>query len=135
MRTETGMHGTFGVLFAGGGAWQVAEPPWRDNRRNVSCIPAGTYRAVWHRSPRFGPVYWVRDVPGRSGILIHPGNLAGDRERGLLSHTYGCLLPGRYRGALRGQQAVLASRPATRALFEALGPAEEITLTILEAWR
>lgn len=62
------------------------ELPWRENNRNVSCIPDGTYRVIKASSPRFGSVFYFRDVPGRSGILIHPGNKAAD--------TQGCILPG-----------------------------------------
>ncbi|MEW6488622.1 MAG: DUF5675 family protein [Thermodesulfobacteriota bacterium] len=141
LRTDTGDHGTFGVLTACGPggpyACQSAEPPWRDNRRNLSAIPPGRYRCVWHRSPRYGWVYWVQEVPGRDGILLHAGNLAGDREQGLKTHTEGCLLPGAYRGLLEGQRAVLASRVALGRLVEALGgaAAPEIRLTVEEGYR
>ena len=99
----------------------VMEPPWRDNRRNRSCIPAGLYDVVPHVSPRFGRCLLVTGVEDRSHILIHVGNLGGDVEQGLRSHTAGCLLPGMRRGWIRvgerRQAAVLASRPATRHLY------------------
>ena len=50
------------------------ELPWKDNQRRVSCIPQGTYKAVKHRSPKFGNSVWIKDVPNRSEILIHPAN-------------------------------------------------------------
>lgn len=50
------------------------ELPWKDNKRRVSCIPVGTYNAVKHRSPKFGNSVWIKDVPNRSEILIHPAN-------------------------------------------------------------
>src|SRR3990167_3173439 len=68
------------------------ELPDRANRPNVSRIPSGMYRCTWHRSPRFGWVYLVRDVPGRSLILIHPGNFAGDVRQGFITHSHGCIL-------------------------------------------
>ena len=97
------------------------EPPWRENRRNRSCIPPGEYDAHPHRSPRFGACFIVAAVPDRSHILFHAGNLGGDVERGLRTHTLGCILPGMRAGSLavggRRQRAVLASRPALRALM------------------
>jgi hypothetical protein len=50
------------------------ELPWKDNERRISCIPSGTYKAVKHRSPKFGNSVWIKDVPNRSEILIHPAN-------------------------------------------------------------
>lgn len=54
-------------------------------------IPAGTYKLVLVESPKFTPIYkhkmiMLQDVPGFSGILIHPGTTEKD--------TAGCLLPG-----------------------------------------
>ena len=121
IRDATNDHGTLGVLCASGLSVQIMEPPWRGNRRNRSCIPAGTYKVVPHLSPRFGRCLIVLDVPERSHILFHAGNVGGDVEIGYRTHTHGCLLPGRRRGWLdvrgRRQAAVLASRPAMRQLL------------------
>ena len=126
-RLQTGVQGTFGLLVLPGAERPLttAEPPWRRNRRGVSCIPPGTYTCTWSRSPRFGFVYHVHDVPGRSSILIHPGNLAGDAEVGLDTHTQGCILVGERFGLFansRGlmQRAVVVSRPAARTLHNAM---------------
>lgn len=62
------------------------ELPWRDNKVEVSCIPTGTYQVVKHISPKFGKCFWVKNVPGRSEILIHRGNFYSD--------ILGCILPG-----------------------------------------
>lgn len=62
------------------------ELPDRDNKRNVSRIPEGVYKAEKHVSPKFGPCIWIKDVPGRSEILLHKGNFNKD--------TRGCILPG-----------------------------------------
>ena len=111
--------GTLGVL-AGSGLEpvHVIEPPWRDNRRNRSCIPADVYTVVPHVSPRFGRCLLVTGVPARSHILFHAGNVGGDVERGFHTHTHGCLLPGLRRGRIkvrgRVQAAVLSSRTAFR---------------------
>jgi hypothetical protein len=51
------------------------ELPWRNNRRGVSCIPAGVYRLAWVESPSFKRhTLRLEDVPDRDGILIHPAN-------------------------------------------------------------
>ena len=115
--------GTLGLLSAPGlsPAW-IMEPPWRGNRRNRSCIPAGLYEVVPHLSPRHRRCLLVTQVPGRSHILFHAGNLGGDVERGWHTHTAGCLLPGLRRGRMivrgRRQAAVLASRTAFRHLMD-----------------
>lgn len=53
-----------------------------------TAIPSGRYRVIMSLSPKFGKVLpEVLDVPGFTGIRIHPGNVPGD--------TAGCVLPGR----------------------------------------
>jgi len=101
------------VLIAGGFSCHTLELPWRDNVRKLSCIPAGTYECVMVRSPRFGAVYHVRDVPGRSEILLHAGNLAGMLPR-FRADVQGCILLGERVGRINNQRAVLVSRPAVR---------------------
>lgn len=66
--------------------FKTVELPWKNNQRRVSCIPAGTYTAIKHHSPKFGPCLWIQDVPGRSEILIHPANFWHD--------LLGCIAPG-----------------------------------------
>lgn len=123
-RTETSDHGTLGIVQGPGFRFWTMEPPWRDNRRRLSCIPPGIYHCVWHRSPRYGNVYLVTGVPERSHILIHGGNVGGDSTKGFKTHTMGCILPGKRSGTLvvngRRQKAVLVSRPAVRAMAAAL---------------
>jgi hypothetical protein len=53
------------------------ELPWKNNQRNVSCIPEGVYVVDVHNSPTFGKCYWIKDVKDRSEVLIHRGNYAG----------------------------------------------------------
>ena len=56
------------------------------NEVRRSCIPEGVYPVKRHNSPKFGNCFWIQDVPGRSAILIHPGNYP--------RHTLGCILVG-----------------------------------------
>lgn len=125
IRDDSTDHGTRGVLVAGDLTLAIMEPPARGNRPNRSCIPLGSYRVVPHRSPRFGDTLLVTDVPDRSHILIHAGNVGGDVELGFHTHTLGCLLPGLRRGRLkvrgRVQRAVLGSRTALRQLMDWAG--------------
>lgn len=71
-----------------------------------TAIPPGRYEIKVHRSPRFGrDLPLLMNVPNFAGILIHPGNDAGDTE--------GCLLPGLARQVAADQsQRVTQSRDA-----------------------
>lgn len=50
------------------------ELPWKDNRRCVSCIPAGEYQVKKRVSKKFGEHFHITNVKDRSFILIHKGN-------------------------------------------------------------
>ncbi len=100
---------TIGVMIIGASVFWTLELPWRNNKRNNSCIPEGTYDCAYmprSSSGKYRSVYHVRGVEGRSGILIHNGNLA--------AHTKGCILLGSKAGRLMGEPAVLASRTAMK---------------------
>ena len=58
--------------------FNTVELPWKNNERRVSCIPAGTYKVIKHKSPKFGECLWIQDVPGRSEILIHVANKSSE---------------------------------------------------------
>lgn len=100
--------GTFGVLMVmrevqGYVPFAVTlEPPWRKNLPNISCIPDGSYQLQRVVSPKYGDVFEVQDVPGRSHVLLHWGNKVDDTE--------GCILVAEKFGILADQPAVLTSR-------------------------
>lgn len=74
-----------------------------------TAIPAGRYELAWWDSPRFKrrlPI--LKDVPGRSYILIHAGNTDVD--------TAGCILV----GMDRAKDSLLASRFALETLLHRL---------------
>ena len=51
------------------------ERGWRNNERNVSCVPPGTYPLKLDYSPRFRKKLWeLYDVPGRSECKFHAAN-------------------------------------------------------------
>ena len=102
MRVEQGDDGTFGVLRLDGEAYCVTlEPPDKGNAQNISCIPEGVYECRRTVSPRFGETFEVIDVPQRTSILFHAGNVVRD--------TRGCVLLGRHYGRVRGDRGVLSS--------------------------
>ncbi len=121
VRQSQGMYGTLGSLFTTDGqpfkSIKTLELPWRNNARGISRIPPGTYNCTKVDSPRFGKAYTVRDVPGRSHVLIHHGNFAGDVSLNFRSDSNGCILLGTGVAILQGQTAITSSRMA-RALFE-----------------
>jgi hypothetical protein len=131
-RTESSEQGTFGTLFVPHADFRCfsGEPPWKNNRKGVSCIPTGKYLVNIRQSHKYGTVYHVRNVIDRSYILIHSGNLCGDIEKGLKSHTSGCILLGQTKGWLLGQKAILNSRAITKK-FMKLMDNEPFLLTIL----
>jgi len=102
-REGSGPFGTFGKLHVEDWECRILERPWLGNRPFESCIPNGIYRMELRESPvvtrtskgEFTHGWELCNVPGRTFIMIHPGNIA--------EHTEGCLLPGR-------NAAVIASR-------------------------
>lgn len=99
--------GTFGQLFvAGRPVCLTLERCWIDNQPNVSCIPTGEYICKRMVSPSFGPTWQVMNVPGRTHILFHCGNIA--------RHSKGCIIYGTTHGEISGHSAVLGSKAAKR---------------------
>lgn len=133
-RTKTGDTGTFGSLEVDGQTFVTGELPDRDNAPDLSSVPAGTYLCRWSESPRFGHVYQLQDVPGRSHVLIHSGNHCGDTAKGLKSDVEGCILLGSSKGLVGGQEAVVASRDALER-FTALMAQQDFELTIVDEYK
>jgi hypothetical protein len=122
-RSPSTDQGTFGRLSYGKQASYTLELPWRDNARQRSCIPPGKYVCRIVNSPKFGRVYNVTNVPGRSAVLLHSANLAGDVDKGYTTQLHGCLAPCLRMGVMRNtagvmQSAGLLSRPALRQLMD-----------------
>ena len=101
------------------------ELPWLKNAKNISCIPAGEYMVKMTNSPKYGPCYKIRNVTGRTDILIHKGNTTLDTE--------GCILPASTIGVLNDMKgthiAGLSSKNAYVKLMSLLG-GESFTLII-----
>jgi hypothetical protein len=56
------------------------ELPWRNNRRNESCILSGFYNVVPRYSEKFKNHLHILDVPNRAWILFHVANWPRDIE-------------------------------------------------------
>lgn len=121
-RGTSSLQGTFGLLTYGGISCFTTELPWRDNIPQKSCIPVGTYSCAIVNSPKFGRVYSVLNVPGRSSVLIHSANLGGNVDEGFDTQLHGCIAPAMKMGVMLNshgvmQRAGLVSRPALRSFM------------------
>lgn len=102
---------------------KTLENPYVRNTPRISCIPEGKYICKSFSGSIYKNVWEVKDVPNRSAILFHNGNL----ER----HTQGCILVGGSWGFLEGQLAVLNSRNTLENLRQLLP--SEFELRIVRA--
>lgn len=64
---------------------KTLENPWYNNVSNISCIPGGRYE-VERDTKGIHQYFAIKNVPARTNIEIHIGNLAKD--------TKGCILCG-----------------------------------------
>ena len=96
---------TLGKLYINGEFFcDTLENPWKNNVRNISCIPDGVYD-VRLRLPRESASrdylhLLVKEVPNRDYILFHRGNTSAD--------TSGCILVGQTREQDRVNNSRLA---------------------------
>jgi hypothetical protein len=111
---EKGINQTFATL----------EKPWISNNRNVSCIPEGVYKVSRHYSPTFKECFHVQSVPGRSEILIHPGNF--------VENSRGCILVGMKHVDLNkdGIIDISSSKMAMTLLLKLLPQQFDLTITV-----
>lgn len=76
---------TLGYMDVEGYTIKTLERQWLNNKRDVSCIPEGTY--VVKRDKHGRHQWWaVQNVPGRTAIEWHEGQLP--------THSDGCILVG-----------------------------------------
>ena len=122
------LESTIGDLYIDGAHECVTlELPWRQNRPQVSCIPAGTYQIGFKFSPHLGyRVPLVLGVPDRSEIEMHIANSAKDIR--------GCIGV----GLTKGTDWINSSASAFKVLMAKLEAAEAagqpITLEVVRAW-
>ncbi|TAH07991.1 MAG: hypothetical protein EAZ13_04320 [Sphingobacteriia bacterium] len=81
-------NGTNGSIFIEGKTEPLCysiELPWRDNKRNISCIPEGVYKLHVRVSKKHHLHLQVCGVPARCYILIHKGNNAAQDLKGCIA--------------------------------------------------
>ncbi len=126
IRLEESEHGTFGVLRIDKQVFCCTlEPPDRENEVSRSSIPAQQYTCKPVESPHHGGTFQITNVPGRSHVLFHAGNV--------VDHTAGCILLGQYFGKLKGDRAVLNSGNTFRQFLNRVGR-QPFHLTIIERY-
>lgn len=135
-RVATGPDGTFGVLLLNKSPFALTlERPWLNNRKGVSCIPAGEYSCLrcknspdygYRDSPKFGDTFQVINVPDREFILFHKGNLMDD--------TRGCILVGEQFEPLHADPGVIASAKGFEEFMTITRDQESFSFNIVEAY-
>jgi len=117
---------TIGYLQVKDNRFYTLELPFKDNQRNISCIPAGEYMVEKRQSVKYGDHFHILDVPDRSYILIHCGNFYTDIR--------GCILVGTELGDINADAEVdvLYSKEAMKQLNQMLP--NNFKLKIIEQW-
>ena len=125
IRVSKAQTGTYGVLLQGAIPFAVTlERPWLDNQVGVSCIPSGTYTCKRVHSPKFGTTFEVCDVPGRSEILFHKGNIDDD--------SHGCILVGESFNQVLGKPGITSSAQGFAEFVQITLMTESFPLEIVE---
>lgn len=127
IRLEESEHGTIGILKIDKVVFcYTLEPTDKLNKSNESSIPAQQYICEKIFSSKFGGTIQVLNVPGRSHILFHAGNVQGD--------TLGCILLGDTIGKLKGARAILNSGKTFRRFLDLMSNENQLHLTIREVY-
>lgn len=121
-RVAYSLRGTFGVMLVDGLPFCVTlEDPDNNNAMGISCIPKGIYEVEPWNSDKYPNTYHVKDVPGRTAILMHSGNTVND--------TMGCILLGTFYSTFNGLPSIAGSKDALNTFRSKMGR-EKFTLTI-----
>lgn len=121
-RVSSNKDGTFGIFTIDSFPQCVTlEETWLDNKPQISCIPAGTYKATAYSGTKYKNVWIVNDVPGRSAILIHWGNTE--------ANTAGCILLGKGFADFSGKIGITDSVATYAHMREVLPKAFDLTFT------
>lgn len=118
-------YGTFGILRINKQVFcATLELPDLLNKKNKSSIPAQQYECKRIISPKFGNTFTVCNVPDRTHILFHAGNVKAD--------TAGCILLGQYPDKLKFQRSILNSGNTFKLFMNELKDFDSFHLTIYE---
>lgn len=103
---------------------ECIELPWRNNKRNISCIPEGRYLLLKRQHPKHGLQLALSIVPNREGILIHPANFA-------LRELQGCIAPvSKCTGEGEGNYSRIALERLQDLVYPVLESGEKVFLVI-----
>jgi hypothetical protein len=124
LRSYTEKQTPGGIYIDGKEVVKTLELPWKNNKKNISCIPEGSYTVRKRPGHEKRPYehFHIMNVPGRAWILIHPGTYVWN--------VLGCIMPGLEFADLNrdGLVDVIHSKTALKKLLELLPG--EFTLTI-----
>ncbi len=118
--------GTFGVMEYNGVPFSYTlEPNDRGNGRN-SCIPPGRYHCIRHHGTKFKNAWAITNVPNRSAILFHVGNIEDD--------SLGCILMGSTLASVKSKLGVIHSSNTFNKFMNISDRASQLNLTISECF-
>jgi len=118
--------GTFGVMtFNSDPFCMTLEPNDRGNGKN-SCIPPGVYVCKRHSGTKYKNTWAITNVPNRTAILFHVGNIEDD--------SLGCILLGASLGSVKKKLGVLSSSNTFNKFMNLTQRCEELHLTITESF-
>lgn len=125
VRLEESDQGTLGVLKLNKEVLCLTlEPKDMENAQDISSIPVQQYICRRVNSSKYGRVFEVMDVPGRTDVLFHVGNTD--------KNTKGCILLGSSFGRINGRRAVASSGKALQKFYDRLAGENQFHLTIQE---
>ena len=115
---------TLGVLWCDGLRLFTLELPYKNNKKDVSCIKPGEYDAFIRESPTNGTVIQLKGVEGRSYIQIHSGNYT--------NQIRGCILVGNAIADINGDGIpdVTSSKKSLLQLLNKLQDCEQFKVII-----
>lgn len=128
-RRYRGPEYTIGSLIINGSYFcDTLEDQVRDLKKEAkikgkTAIPAGTYKIIVNRSPKFKRMLpRLLDVPFFDGILIHRGNTAAD--------THGCILVGENKAKGKVINSTAYEIKLTELIMDAAQRGEPVTIEV-----
>jgi len=118
--------GTFGVLKYNESPFAVTgELPNLCNLKNRSCIPSGRYICKLVDSKKYGKIFTVLNVTGRTLVRFHWGNIP-------INDSEGCILVAESFNELNGKQAVTDSKHGMQDFYNIIGEDKEFHIDIID---
>ncbi|MEW4925491.1 DUF5675 family protein [Algibacter sp. 2305UL17-15] len=105
---------------------KTLELEWKNNQRNISCVPSGFYNIEFEHSSKFNRKLWeLKGVPGRSEAKIHVANY--------YTQIQGCIAVGDMHMHINDDinPDVRNSANTLKRFHEAMSPATKSTIRIV----